>query len=248
MCSHCCLPQAAEHFASEEGTGADHGSFWDGLFDDEEVVGDTGGGDDADDKASAATEEDIMEPDPLDCFGDDMFAPSSGDESGAPHPPPGPAASPSAPPVADDVPEDGEASTGVAPAILSLPSWGPKGKAAFVMHVEGGKLSYYSGGQLNVCAECRNPTHARCVMTRKMVGGRKVGQGRPLGFLLAWLAKSATVATKDEHWSLACRPTFAERKAARDAFKLLPDDDAKGLLAGERPKGLGEDSEPEVVD
>jgi hypothetical protein len=88
-------------------------------------------------------------------------------------------------------------------------------------------------------------------MTRKYIAtaltnGSKLGQGRPLGLLLAWLADglAPAVASQRQHKDMAL-PSFDDRMAARTAAA-----DIGGLMhffAFERPVRIGEGLEPLIV-
>ena len=125
--------------------------------------------------------------------------------------------------------------------------------ALAVVFVPGGKLTYYYSAKNAICtAECRNKSHGRCVMTKTMRGradktnARLRGQGRPVGYLAAWLAKGAEYVSKAQHWAVENQPTFAERRAARDLVKADEAVDARQLFAGESSASEG-GSEPERV-
>jgi hypothetical protein len=90
----------------------------------------------------------------------------------------------------------------------------------------------------------KNCVYARCGscqhrITRTLLAGRRGrGQGRPLGFLAAWLRLECH--GHADHRARAVGITLAERQAARAA--LL---DASHLEELECPAGPGEDVEPE---
>jgi hypothetical protein len=104
--------------------------------------------------------------------------------------------------------------------------------------LDDGWIAFYSSKDCFE-AHCLNPNHGRCVMTR---GAGALGQsstytgppvgGRPLGFLLVWLANSHQ-ATRDEHWSVEAMSTCLEE---RSVHRVLLADSAEGreLLAKER--------------
>ena len=74
---------------------------------------------------------------------------------------------------------------------------------------------------------------------------KALAQGRPLGFIGAWLHGACNFDEKDAHrlW----KPSLEERAAARAALKAMAvgSPSAAALLAAERVKREGEDSEPE---
>lgn len=115
---------------------------------------------------------------------------------------------------------------------------------ANIVEVSGGNIRFFASN-LHFQAKCNAPGHgARCTKTRTSVAGRKQGQGRPLGFLAAWLARGPTCATAPEHAALA-EIDVAERKAHRASLRARPEADF--LRACERAPKLGEESEPERV-
>ena len=63
----------------------------------------------------------------------------------------------------------------------------------------------------------------KCVKTRRLLGGTKPQQGRPLGYLVSWLLEGAS-STALTHKGVV--PTFAQRVAAREWFKTLGPDAA----------------------
>lgn len=132
-----------------------------------------------------------------------------------------------------DIAADAVASQGRSPALA-------------VTFVPGGKLSCYSGRAI-VEAVCSNPAHGKCVMTRTLMASStpgRAGQGRPLGFLAAWLAAGLDAPTKAVHWA-ASGVAKSNRQAARSALRAAPGGDA--LLSLERVRREGEDSEPDEV-
>ena len=122
------------------------------------------------------------------------------------------------------------------------PAAAQRGKADLRCAVPGGTISYYANKHI-FQATCSNAGHHRCVMTRAAAGGTKASQGRPLGFLCAWLHQGQALASKEEHWNRGQWPD----RAARTHHRSLLKDKATGpmMLSLERPKGTGELSEPE---
>lgn len=112
-----------------------------------------------------------------------------------------------------------------------------------------GRIAYYASGEFY--AYCDDPIHTmdaeggnstRCIRSRVGRPGRVRHQGRPLGFLVAWLQGCALFADADDHKGF--KPSFADRRAARNAFKEIPG--AEPLLGSERPRRDDEaDSEPD---
>ena len=70
------------------------------------------------------------------------------------------------------------------------------------------------------------------------------GQGRPLGFLIAWLRRAADIgyASRDEHYVARFDVTRAERESARAWAATRPE--FAFFLAQERPPHPGEGDEP----
>ena len=96
--------------------------------------------------------------------------------------------------------------------------------------------------QLHMYAVCSVREHGACMKTRTCQSGHRPGQGRPAGFLGAWLKAGAACATREEHMAVAV--TLEQRKAARAELALA----FRGadLLEYEAPKKDGEESEPEI--
>jgi hypothetical protein len=122
---------------------------------------------------------------------------------------------------------------------------GRRGHADAHAEVEGGSIAWHLTTN-RFEARCNNTDHGeRCRMTRASTEGKRasaVGQGRPLGTLVAWLASGGQFVTAYDH--RANLPYDGDiRMAARS--KLRESDDGLDLLSRERAKRLGEDSEPE---
>ena len=160
--------------------------------------------------------------------------------SGVPPPLPPPPAVPPPSPSADS---SENSSSGSAEAV--------ERGVVQVFYVHGGKLSLYYARRTLV-AECDNPLHGKCHLTRTLrraKRGRQTQQGRPLGLMLAWMAKGCGRDSKRHHWAEDCWPTFGERTAARAAFQGLADggsEVAAAFLRAERKKRSTESPEPEV--
>ena len=73
------------------------------------------------------------------------------------------------------------------------------------------------------------------------------GQGRPVGYLVAWLAKGETARTKADHWGADGEAELDERIFARGIFKGLDTADSRGILEAEKAVSEGDMSEPEEV-
>ena len=110
---------------------------------------------------------------------------------------------------------------------------------------QGGRIVYYAHRN-EFYAECPLRVHGHGQLCRRArtsnANHRRPAQGRPLGTLMAWLELSLEYETGDDHKTIfAC--TLQQRRAAREALKLIPG--SQTLLAAERDKFPGEDSEPE---
>ncbi len=111
-----------------------------------------------------------------------------------------------------------------------------------------GRIVYYISRQ-EFYAECplRGTQHHRLcrrIRTAKpSVFSARHAQGRPLGHLMCWIQSASQHANSDSH-KTCFHSTYAERKAARQALKLLPGSHV--LFARERPLSAEEDSEPDV--
>lgn len=99
-------------------------------------------------------------------------------------------------------------------------------------------------------AECPNPAHgSRCRATRSAHEGRKAAQGRPLGFLAAWVLEGLDpqYQTAQEH-QRKCKPSHRRRRDARFALdKIGQVALLREFQAKERPRRDGEGLEPENV-
>lgn len=116
------------------------------------------------------------------------------------------------------------------------------------MEVPGGRISAYSGARIFI-ARCSNANHGHCQRERTFKGAdERAAQGRPLGFLGAWLAAGCDC-TGQAHRAKPCvEPRRANRVAFRTWLKELAGTDlgAKEILRCERKKRRGESSEPEM--
>ena len=120
---------------------------------------------------------------------------------------------------------------------------GARDKAQVVVQVLGGKVTLYKQGLFT--ATCDNPAHGRCVMSRTASAGRKKQQGRPIGFLVSWLAVGQGLTSKAAHWDKANWPSREARCQARDEVSDLPG--GQELLDGERAQEPGEEGEPDDI-
>ena len=98
----------------------------------------------------------------------------------------------------------------------------------------------YNYKTCNLVAHCSiHPKN--CRKTRTAKPGRNSGQGRPIGFLAAWLDAAEAHEDGRAHNS-QCQPSLEDRQKARAHFKQLPG--AANLLQFERQQEAGEPEEP----
>ena len=125
-----------------------------------------------------------------------------------------------------------------------------------MLFVPGGKLTFYAGAKDFMTAECNNRRHGRCIKTKTRepphgcLAARRVGQGRPVGYLAAWLKQGLRDAPRAAHWDREQDPSWEERKAARDEVIRLQEEgslDAALMLNGEAESPEGDGGEPAVV-
>ena len=76
------------------------------------------------------------------------------------------------------------------------------------------------GVRKELYATCGIPGHGSCVRTKTANAGPKKGQGRPLGFLSAWLLAGKDCGTKDDH--MRYKVTLKQRQEGRTLLALLP--------------------------
>ena len=110
-----------------------------------------------------------------------------------------------------------------------------------------GELRYNSNTN-TVRAFCSCAAHAQpCSKQRTLLGGKRQGQGRPLGYLVAWLRDQDNHTSKDEHvWLSGVHNNFDLRLKARQDFSALPG--ARAWLDKERARTAEEPhEEPSVV-
>ena len=124
--------------------------------------------------------------------------------------------------------------------VLSL---SPDGVVCRAQFPHGRIVAY--GNTHRIVAECTIAAHGdKCHLTRTLTEGRRAGQGRPLGLLLAWLQDpsihEASRTTPGWH-----RPAFAERAACRSDFAWAPG--AEEMLSRERAPAHDEGEEPGYV-
>lgn len=150
---------------------------------------------------------------------------------------------PAAPPLAGDAPPP-------PPPAADQPA-GVRGAATVTFLCPGGSVSFYpSKGSFQ--AICEHPGHNRCVLTRtcKSHGFTPDGLpkgGRPIGFLVAWLAAGETMGTKAEHWSPAALRQDAGARAAMRRAVAESGVAGRLLLSCERPAVDGEPAEPPTL-
>ena len=119
--------------------------------------------------------------------------------------------------------------------------------AALDMAVPGGYLKHHQKSGI-IVAHCLRHGERACRLTRSVresrVRGRE-GQGRPLGYAMAWLAAAEHLDddTADAHKGYV--PSYDERVLARVEFAAVPG--CEDWLAVERPQREEEGEEPEVV-
>ena len=96
-------------------------------------------------------------------------------------------------------------------------------------------------GRQEFYAVCSNKAHKACVKTKTARAGPKKGQGRPLGFLSAWLRGGAACGSKADHFK--CVPTLAQRQEGRALLAVM--DGSADFFGFERVAG-DEPDEPLV--
>jgi hypothetical protein len=235
------------------------------------AAGDGGNSDDEIDEAVVAVEgdgdcgptDDAM--DELDALVERMFdemaaADANADPNDQPVPEPAPDDGPApavAPPLSDpledpplpppllDPPDDSQ------PPIDDAPPQRPRlgrerALPEAMVYVTGGCIKWYRSKNVFE-AHCDNPRHVGCVLSRTSTDGRRRQQGRCLGFLVRWLRSGSEgdCNSKAAHWSAErLNPSRELRIESRTTLKAMHT--GAHMLAFERPKRLGEDSEPEL--
>lgn len=121
----------------------------------------------------------------------------------------------------------------------------------FQVLLPNGSITYYPNGDYFV-AECQHHIGGtsgklKCKRTRTAQGSARGSgpQGRPLGFLAAYLQHCGGDEIRDPngHYELAKTLTFEQRREARHWLRSAPGCDQ--IFAQERPQREGESSEPE---
>ena len=103
-----------------------------------------------------------------------------------------------------------------------------------------GEIRYYPVSR-RFCAHCENPDHGLCRIMKRSYAGAHSAQGRPLGFLMAWLQDCGQKDHKD-HLMLTINISWARRQQGRAALREVPGSEA--LFAQERARRDGEPEEP----
>lgn len=107
---------------------------------------------------------------------------------------------------------------------------------------EDGAIRYLGDSKAALCAYC--PVHGfRCRKTRTVNAGNRRGQGRPLGYLAAWLMHARRFPDQTAHAMRDASFTLAERQEAR--ARLHGTVGTASLFHKERPRAVDEASEPE---
>lgn len=118
------------------------------------------------------------------------------------------------------------------------------------MQVEGGRLLYYNArGKAKakfvaVCCPDGVLIHGDCKKCRQAEVGRGKDTGRPLGFLLAWLAEAEPSAEHDHRAETVRDYPHAIRVFRRQLFAESDDPVAALMLSKERKQRAGEPAEP----
>ena len=105
-----------------------------------------------------------------------------------------------------------------------------------------GQLRYYPSLEV-ITAFCplRSTLHSPDCRIQRTVRPKKRGAGRPIGFLVGWLQKADDYSSAWSHIH-GCKPSFEERKQARELFDSLPD--SEDFSTFEMPPPEGEEPEP----
>ena len=110
--------------------------------------------------------------------------------------------------------------------------------------VPGGEIRYYHKNGRFV-AHCENPAHGNCRREKLGYAGVRKAQGRPLGYLMAWLAEAEDYDTHAQHLACTNNLPLGARQAGREALKAAIGSDAV-LFRAERACREGELEEPEL--
>lgn len=90
-----------------------------------------------------------------------------------------------------------------------------------IMSVPGGSIRYYpNSGRFSAFCECEAHSGAKVCRREKRIA-RTVGDGRPLGFLMAWLAHGHEFEDKESHLVAGAFFDWGTRKEHRDILRGL---------------------------
>ena len=105
-----------------------------------------------------------------------------------------------------------------------------------------GELRYYTKTGV-MSAACAHHSSNDCRRSATTIPSRG-GSGRPIGSLVAWLQLGASCSSRTEHVH-GCKPTLAQRQAARTFWETLPGHDQFEI--NERPKARNNDPNEPVI-
>lgn len=97
--------------------------------------------------------------------------------------------------------------------------------------VPGGEIRYYARTR-RFAAHCENAAHGNCRREKVSTGRPGRGQGRPLGYLMAWLAEAFEHDTHAEHMDNCVIISLERRQRGREALRAIGG--SEELFAGER--------------
>jgi hypothetical protein len=117
-----------------------------------------------------------------------------------------------------------------------------RGRADAVVEVDHGNIRWYARSRRFV-ATCRNAAHGRCVK-QKTISSR-VGRGRPLGLLAAWLERAFEFDSQEAHTSVGALVPRQERQAARQRLRQVRG--SASLFDAELRPEDGLESEPDEL-
>ena len=150
------------------------------------------------------------------------------------------------------VPAEGEGPSGPAPpAAKAAPREPVRGRIKTVQEETIQVWSYgelrYNSNTNTIRAFCTCLAHSQpCSKQRSLVAGKRKGQGRPIGYLVAWLRDQDSHASKEEHvWMSGVHKNFDLRLKAREDFSALPG--ARAWLDKERARTAEEPHEEPLV-
>ena len=120
---------------------------------------------------------------------------------------PGPEEEPPLPPPPAPPPAPLAAPGPIGAAARAAPEIAPgrrRGAATVAVQVPGGALKYYASNG-NFVAECGNPAHGRCVLTKRARRAARLIAAptdmRPLGMMVCWLGRGHVHVDKEGHWA-----------------------------------------------